>query len=64
MARELIIDPDLCVGSGECAALAPDVFVLDDITARVIDGAPCRDLPAIEGAIAACPTGAITRMER
>ena len=65
MTSGLFIDADMCIGSGECVAVASTVFVLDGPTASVAEGAGASDDAAlarlIDEAIAACPTGAITR---
>ena len=59
MDMQLIIDPDICVGYGECVALDPDAVELDDggcahprIAVLAADRA--------ERICAACPVGAIT----
>ncbi len=56
---------DLCIGDGICETICPEVFELrDDGLAYVIDEDPSDDLrEAIEEAIEACPTEAITLEE-
>ncbi|MFZ0713409.1 ferredoxin [Mycobacterium sp.] len=56
------VDAGHCVGHGQCAANAPDVFVLDDLGNAI---SPAEDIPAqfVEQArrgAAACPERAIT----
>ena len=53
------IDPDLCIGAGECVAMAPGVFALeeDDVITRVISLTAPDDL--LQSAAGACPTGAV-----
>ncbi len=61
-AWSIQVDPDLCVGSGDCALIAPDAFRLgpSDQTAVVLATAVGAGRgPLIEAAFA-CPTGAIT----
>jgi ferredoxin len=54
------IDRDTCIGSGNCAHLAPATFDLDDdLIAIVVD--PAGDPPErIELAADGCPTKSIT----
>ncbi|MDN0197730.1 ferredoxin [Streptomyces sp. S.PNR 29] len=59
------IDKDLCIGAGQCALTAPDVFTQDD------DGysslLPGREdgggSPLVREAARSCPVGAITVSE-
>ena len=53
------VDRSLCIGSGDCADTAPDVFQLDDEDKAVVvdpDGAPLDDI--LEAA-QNCPVTAI-----
>ena len=54
-------DRDLCVGSGTCELLAPDVFeVGEDGVVRVLQPRPGQaDEDAVRDAVAQCPTGAL-----
>jgi len=56
------VDPDLCIGTGDCWRLAPDAFVLDE--ARGVStpkpGAATTDVALLEEAAFNCPTRAIT----
>ena len=62
MDVRLIIDPDLCIGYGECVAEDPDAVALDEHgCAR-----PLADRLSADRAqriCAACPTGAISVAE-
>ncbi len=49
------IDHDACLAHGDCAVVAPDVFVVDDV-AKVVAEAPDDVLLAAAGA---CPSVAI-----
>lgn len=63
MPRRIIIDTDVCMGSGQCSMYAENTFELgEDDLARVVD--PDGD-PAdvIDEAAAGCPTGAIKVVE-
>lgn len=55
------VDPDLCIGSGECVAIAPQAFLLGptDSTASVLSSAASAELEMLQDAEMACPTGAI-----
>ncbi len=53
------IDPGLCIASGSCPAIAPDLFVLDGPHARPVR----EEIPEDERAVDAaelCPAMAIT----
>jgi ferredoxin len=53
------VDRDLCVGSGTCELLAPDVFeVGEDGVVRVLQPGQA-DEGAVRDAAAQCPTGAL-----
>ncbi|MEP6641773.1 MAG: ferredoxin [Gaiellales bacterium] len=59
MEMQLIIDPDACVGYGECVATDADAVELDDHgCARAIT--PVIPEDRAERICAACPVGAIT----
>jgi ferredoxin len=55
----IVVDRELCMGSGMCIIYAPNTFAHDDETkATVVD--PTGDpLDAIRNAVQACPTSAI-----
>jgi ferredoxin len=53
------VDPELCIGSGDCVDTAPDVFQLGPDDKAVVvdpDGAPLDD---VVDAARNCPTSAI-----
>ena len=53
------VDRDLCIGAGNCVALAPTVFALDESNkAVVLDPATADDDTLIEAA-ESCPENAI-----
>lgn len=55
------VDPDRCQGHGRCAALAPDVFRLDELgfaTAGITEVEPGHEEQARRGA-QSCPERAI-----
>ncbi|MFD7105346.1 ferredoxin [Streptomyces celluloflavus] len=56
------IDPDICIGAGQCVLTAPGVFTQDDEGYSMLlpgreDGAGD---PLVREAARACPVGAIT----
>ena len=55
------VDRELCVGSGTCELLAPEVFeVGDDGVVRVLQPEPGQaDEDAVTDAVAQCPTEAL-----
>lgn len=65
VASRVVIDPDLCIGSGECVRLAPAAFRLDEELGVSVP-LPAARLVAralLFDAEAGCPTGAITILE-
>jgi ferredoxin len=59
MTVQLIVDPDVCIGSGECVATDPEAIELDETgCARVLiaelDEARATDI------CDACPVGALS----
>jgi ferredoxin len=59
MDVRLVIDPDLCIGYGECVGEDPEAVRLDDDgCARPIVASLSRD--RAERLCAVCPTGAIS----
>ncbi|HEY3670933.1 MAG TPA: ferredoxin [Acidimicrobiia bacterium] len=58
-APTIVVDRELCMGSGMCIVYAPNTFAHDDETkAFVID--PAGDpIDAVRNAVQACPTSAI-----
>ncbi|CAL9281563.1 ferredoxin [Streptomyces sp. SudanB52_2052] len=59
------IDKDLCIGAGQCALTAPDVFTQDDDGYSTV--LPGREdgggSPLLREAARACPVSAITVSE-
>lgn len=60
------VDQDRCVGSGDCAYLAPAAFEVDEDAglARVLPGASDTDRTLLERAEHSCPTMAIRLTRR
>ena len=58
-AVQVMVDPELCMGSGTCLAVAPSLFDMsDDGTARPLQSLVERTLK-LDEAVSRCPTGAI-----
>ncbi len=60
MAVKISIDREKCVGAAACAAIAPEVFQLDDEDKAVVIAADGAPLPDVREAERRCPTGAIS----
>jgi len=55
----VIVDPDTCIGSGECVALDPEAIELDEQgTARILLAE--MDEQRAERLCATCPVGALS----
>ncbi|MGW2517067.1 ferredoxin [Streptomyces sp. NPDC001617] len=56
------IDKDVCIGAGQCALSAPNVFTQDDdgFSALLPGREDGGDDPMVREAARACPVGAIT----
>lgn len=65
MASRVVIDPDLCIGSEECARLVPTAFRLDDDLGVSVPLPGSRDVPPdlLFDAASGCPTGAIAILD-
>ncbi len=61
----VMVDPERCVGSGACEALAPDVFEVGDDGVLVVHRAEPADdeLPDVREAVRTCPTKALSLPE-
>jgi ferredoxin len=57
----IAVDRERCVGSGTCEMLVPDVFeVGDDGVVTVLRAQPADDVDAVQDAVQACPTQALS----
>jgi ferredoxin len=59
MIKKIIVDPDLCIGCGTCAAIAPDVFEIDETGKSVVKNMNGADEETIKLAASSCPAKAI-----
>jgi ferredoxin len=56
------VDEDVCIGSGRCAELCPNVFDQrddDGIVVLLLESPPIEDQPDVVEAEKACPVSAI-----
>lgn len=60
----VIVDRTLCVGTGMCTSIAPDLFELDDNGVLVLheERITARAREEIDDAIACCPVEALSRV--
>jgi ferredoxin len=58
---KVTVDADVCVGTGSCEALCPEVFELTDegISKVKVDEVPSEHEGAVREAMDACPVDAI-----
>lgn len=61
MAARVSVDPELCIGSGECNRIAPTAFLLDEAAgvSFPLPGALDTSRESLLEAARSCPTGAI-----
>ena len=58
--HQVKVNRELCVGSGECVAIAPDAFTLDEEgLAQPLEGVSTTDREVLLRAAADCPTNSI-----
>ena len=55
----VVVDRDVCMGSGMCIVYAAGTFEHDDETKAVVIDPPGDSLEAVCTAVEACPTGAL-----
>jgi ferredoxin len=61
--REIRVDRNLCMGSGQCCWYAPNTFDQDDETIAVVIDPGGDPAAAIRTAVDSCPTRAISIAE-
>lgn len=55
------VEPERCVGSGQCVMVAPDVFDIDDYDGMVVLVRPeTEQASAVRDAVNLCPARAIS----
>jgi ferredoxin len=62
MSTVVTVDPELCIGTGDCVRLAPGAFRIDETrgVSTPLPGAAATDPDLLEEAAFNCPTRAIT----
>ncbi len=57
----ILVNEDRCIGAGQCVRWAPAQFDQDEQTGivRLLAQPDGRAAPGVEGAVRACPSGAI-----
>ncbi len=58
-AVRIVVDRELCMGSGMCIVYAANTFAHDDETKAVVVDPKGDSLDAVRNAVQACPTSAI-----
>lgn len=61
MTIEVTVDPDLCIGSGDCVRIAPKAFQIDEAAGVSVPlaGAGDIDVELLLRAVRTCPTQSI-----
>ncbi len=62
----VFVDPNVCIGSGHCAQICPDVFRINDeenVSEVIVDSVPAEFQSKCRQAVDACPTSAISTDE-
>lgn len=59
---EVVVDPDLCIGSAECVRIAPEAFAIDESrgVSVPLHNAGAADPAKLAEAVEACPMRAIS----
>jgi ferredoxin len=61
---EIIVDREICMGSGMCTLYASNTFAIDEETKSFVSNADGDSPESIRTAVEACPTGALRLVER
>jgi ferredoxin len=61
---DIIVDRQICMGSGMCYMYASNTFDIDDSAKSVVKKVDGDSIDSIRTAIEACPTGALRLVER
>jgi ferredoxin len=59
MPERIVVDRELCMGSGMCIVYAPGTFAHDAETKAIVVDPQGDPIDAIRNAVQACPTSAI-----
>lgn len=58
--QQIVIDRELCMGSGMCIVYAPNTFAHDEESKAVVTEPVSDSIDTVSVAIDACPTGALS----
>jgi ferredoxin len=61
---DIIVDREICMGSGMCYMYASETFDIDESAKAVVKNVDGDSIENIRTAIEACPTGALRLIER
>jgi len=62
--KQVIVDPNKCIGCNTCPLLDPDTFEMDTNTYKaIVKKQPAEITEAVNNAISSCPVGAISIIE-
>ena len=61
---EVVVNRDVCMGSGMCCLYAPNTFDIDEHTRSFVKDHHGDPIDRIRVAIEACPTGALRLVEQ
>jgi ferredoxin len=65
MPKVVIVDQDKCIGCNTCPLIDPDTFELDSDTYKAkVKQQPEQITDKINSAVASCPVGAISIVEK
>jgi ferredoxin len=59
VAPTIVVDRELCMGSGMCIVYAPNTFAHDEETKAIVVDANGDSIEAVLNAVQACPTSAL-----
>jgi ferredoxin len=61
MSGRAAVDPEVCIGSGDCVRIAPAAFVIEEATgvSTPLPGAAATPIDVLVEAARNCPTNAI-----
>jgi ferredoxin len=60
VSLRVLVDPDVCIGAGNCVLAEPTAFSLDKHSvARLEPAADALDTPRLLAVARACPSGAV-----
>jgi len=59
----VVVDRELCIGSGVCVVYAPGTFTHDDEAKAIVVEEPSDPVKAVRSALSSCPTAALQLTE-